>query len=164
MKLGLSLTSLLAATIFFGAALVATLPNMARADWDPVLEAEEAAQRKAAADAAAKQKAAAEAQKKAYTLKSQRTYLGTQGEGLADGEVEAAYNKKVAADQAKGLAAQREGMAMFAEGQQKWEGSRDKTNAAMKDMTGKSVDQLMNMSDSELEAFAAEMEKKMGNQ
>ncbi len=162
MKRALGLAYIGTVTLVVCGALVASIPNLARADWDPVLEAQEEAKRKAAADAAAKQRAAAEAQKRAYTLKTQREYLGSQGAGLSDSQLEAAYNKKVADDQAKGLAAQREGMAMYAEGQKKWEANRDKTNAAMKDMTGKSVDQLMNMSESELDAFAADMEKKMG--
>ena len=136
--------------------------SIARADYDPVLEAQEEAKRKAAAAASARQKAENDAKVRALTLESQRNFLGAEGKGLSDAEVGPAYDRKMAKMRADSVANQHEAMAMMAQAQKEEAATRDQRNAAMKQMTGKSANDLMKMSDKELEAFAAEMEKKYG--
>ncbi len=134
------------------------------ADYDAALEAEEAAARQKAAAEAARRKAESDAMLAAAKDKAYRKYLGAEADGLSGAELERAYNAKVARDQEEGLKRQAEAMALFKEGQQKIEANREQNDEAMKNMTGKTVTELQNMSDAELEKFAADMEKKFGAQ
>lgn len=73
------------------------------ADYDPKLEAQEAAQRKAAAAAEAKKKAEAKKQMDAAEQKMMRGTLGKEAEGKSDSEVKVLYDRKMGGyrDQAK---------------------------------------------------------------
>ncbi len=133
-----------------------------RADYDPALEAQEAAARQARAAAEARQKAAANAQMAAAKDKAYRQALGAEANGLSGAELERAYNAKMARDQKAAIANQAEAMKMFHQGQQQYAGSKEKTDAAMKQAFGKSVGELQNMSDEELEAFSQQLEKQFG--
>lgn len=132
----------------------------AHADYDPILEAREAAQRKAAAEKAAKQKAENERLNREYALKTKRAYLGKEAHGLTDAQVDKRYAEKVVETQNNARAAAVEGTRQFSEAQALAAKSRPQTDQAMKGMYGKSLTDLEKMSDKELEAFAREVEKK----
>lgn len=139
------------------AALIAVASLGARADYDPKLEAQEAAQRKAEAAAAAKRKAEADRQKAAAEQKMMRGTLGKAAEGKSDAEVKALYDKKVAGyvnDAKKAQAS----VAPTGVSQS----DMDKANANMKGMTGKSMQDIQKMSPAEQEAFAKQLEKQYG--
>ena len=74
------------------AALLMALAGPALADYDPKMEAQEAAQRKAEAAAAARRKADFEKQKSALEAKSMRQQLGKEAEGKSDAEVRKIYD------------------------------------------------------------------------
>jgi len=144
--------------IFLGQHAVSTV----RADYDPVLEAQEAAERQARAAADAKRQAEASAQMAAAKDKAYRQALGAEAKGLSGADLERAYNAKMARDQKAMMEKQAEAMKMFQQGQQQYAGSKEKTDAAMKQAFGKSVGELQNMSDEELEAFSKQLEKQFG--
>lgn len=132
----------------------------ASADYDPALEAEEAAARAAAAREEQARKAEADritaeatAKHNAMVMQDKREYLGQQAVGKSDAEVNRLYDEKVKANTAAAAAATREAQAKM---------SDPGANAQMKAATGKSMQEIMNMSPEEQEAWAAEMEKKMG--
>lgn len=111
------------------------------ADWDGTTEAEEQAQR--------------EAQKKADAgmIESKRQMLGADAKGTTDVEVSAMYDAKVKQDQkyaADGVAKARTGL------------STPEGVAAPKQVTGKSLAEIENISDAELEALGRGMERKYG--
>lgn len=75
-------------------AVLATLAcTAAHADYDAKMEAQEAAQRKAAAAEKAKRDAAAQAQKSAAEQKMMRGTLGKEAEGKSDAEVQSDMDK-----------------------------------------------------------------------
>ena len=132
------------------------------ADYDPVLEAQEQAARQAAEakraaqeQEAARMCAAAESKAQAELMASYRKSLGAAATGKSDAEVMQlmqARQQESMATAARGAAAASAAMA-------------DPRNAAaVQSVTGKSMEQLQNMSDAEAEALAREMEKKYGGQ
>ena len=127
------------------------------ADYDAKMEAQEAAQRKAAAAAEAKRKADAQKQIDAAHQKGMRATLGKEAEGKSDAEVKKIYDAKMAGyqDQAKkaqaGVAPTGVPASDMAKG-----------NAQMKSMTGKSMQDIQKMTPAEQEAFAKQMEKQYG--
>jgi colicin import membrane protein len=126
------------------------------ADYDAKLEAQEAAQRKAAAAEKAKRDAAARARKNAADQKMMRGTLGKEAQGKSDAEVKVMYDKKMGAymDQAKKAQADpTHGMPA---------GDQARANASMKSMTGKTPQDIMKMTPAEQEAFAKQMEKQYG--
>jgi hypothetical protein len=127
------------------------------ADYDAKMEAQEAAQRKAAAADKAKQDAALKAQKAATEQKMMRGTLGKEAEGKSDAQVKALYDKKMGGymDDAKKAQA---GVAPTGVRQS----DMDKANASMKGMTGKSTADIQKMTPAEQEAFARQMEKQYG--
>jgi hypothetical protein len=139
---------------FVIAALLVALAGPALADYDPKMEAEEAAQRKAAAAAAAKRKADFEKQRSAAEATIMRKELGKEAEGKSDAEVKRIFDAKFRAqtDTAKkapsGAAAPGSDMA--------------KGDAQVKAMTGKSMQDIQKMTPAEQEAFARQMEKQYG--
>jgi Zn-dependent M28 family amino/carboxypeptidase len=139
-------------------ALVALLACTAvHADYDPKMEAQEAAQRKAAAAAEAKHKADAQKQYDAAQQKGMRAALGKEAVGKSDAEVKKIYDAKMAGyqDQAKkaqgGVAPAGVPASDMASG-----------NAQLKSMTGKSMQDIQKMSPAEQEAFSRQMEKQYG--
>ena len=148
--------------------LFSVVPSFIRsvvlADWDPELEAQEEAQRQAARAAEARKQEQARASFRAAEAKMHRQYLGAAAEGKSDEEVSKMYAAKVKSDQENALKANAEGLALVEKLQKEQFAPDSKGNQAMKDMTGKSTQELMNMSDAELEAFANEMEQKFGKQ
>ena len=127
------------------------------ADYDAKMEAQEAAQRKAAAAEKAKRDAAAKAQMNAAEQKMMRSTLGKEAEGKSDADVKKLYDAKMAGyqDQAKKAKA---GIAPAGVPQS----DMDKSNAQMKAMTGKSMQDMQKMTPAEQEAFAKKMEKQYG--
>jgi hypothetical protein len=133
------------------AALIAVASLGARADYDPKLEAQEAAQRKAEASASAKRQAEVDKQQ----TDAKRKYLGKDADGKSDAEVKRLYDARIAAqlDMAKKAQA----------GTTPAPGSdMAKGDAQMKTMTGKSMQDIQKMSPAEQEAFAKQMEKQYG--
>lgn len=134
----------------------------ARADWDAKAEAERQAKhdaeardqraRKAKADAAL---AAARAKANAAIMADKRKTLGPAANGKSDAEVNRLYDAHIAATTA-------EANAVMAEGQKAL--SSGTGAAALKSVTGKSMQELQSMSDEELEAFAADMQAKFGGE
>jgi hypothetical protein len=131
--------------------------TLVHADYDAKMEAQEAAQRKAAAAAEAKRKADAKRQMDAAQQKQMRGALGKEAEGKSDAEVKVLYDRKMAGymNDAKKAKA---GVAPTGVPQ----ADMDKANASMKGMTGKSMQDLQKMSPAEQEAFARQMEKQYG--
>ena len=136
------------------AALLAALAGPALADYDPKMEAEEAAQRKAAAAASAKKKADFEKQKSALEAKSMRQQLGKEAEGKSDAEVRKIYDAKVNTQLDMVKKAQSGGAAPGSD--------MAKGDAQVKAMTGKSSQEIQKMTPAEQEAFAKQMEKQYG--
>ena len=115
----------------------------ARADWDAKLEAEEQAKREAAAREEQARKAEADAMLAAARAKADAAMMNR------------LYDAHIAQKTAEADAA-------FAEGQKAL--SSGAGAAAMKQVTGKSMQELQSMSDEELEAMAAEMAAKYGGE
>lgn len=138
------------------------LMGTAHADWDYELEAKEAAQRKAEQQKADQEKAKADAMKQQAmdkanadmkredqkSVAAMRKSLGKSANGKSDAEVKKMYQAKA--------------MAEFKEGQAKEVASRPMKDAQMKKMYGKDTQELMNMSEEELDKFSKDMEKKYG--
>lgn len=147
--------------LFVALSLVLCVIPPALADWDPELEAQEEAERAAAkrAEDARRQEAeamrrAAEAKAEAQMMADRRKYLGAEANGKSDAEVRRLYDAKVAAKTA-------EANRVAAEGIRK--ANSPEARAAVKDVTGHSMQDIQNMSDEELDALSREMEKKYGN-
>ncbi len=139
------------------AILIAVASLGARADYDPKMEAQEAAQRKAEAAASAKRKADADKQRAAAEQKIMRGTLGKEADGKSDAEVKVLYDKKMAGYVNDAKKAQA-GVAPTGVSQ----GDMDRANANMKGMTGKSMQDIQKMTPAEQEAFAKQMEKQYG--
>ena len=135
------------------AALAILASAAAWADYDPALEAQEKAQRDAA------QKAARENQQKVQKLKddaaaqyskeqmaAKRKTLGAAAQGKSDAEVDKLYAAKIKSDSDAANRALSSGQGA----------------AALKQSTGKSMQEIQNMSPAELEAMGKELEKKYG--
>ncbi|MEI8571857.1 hypothetical protein U737_20915 [Methylomonas sp. LW13] len=130
------------------------------ADWDPELEAQEQAQREATQRAEqAKQREAqkmidaANAKANQEMMDSKRKNLGAAAKGKSDAEVNRLYDAKIkqTTDEANRLA--QEARSALSQGQ---------GAAAVKQVTGKSLQELENMSDEEADALSRELEKKYG--
>jgi len=139
-------------------AVVALLACTAvHADYDAKMEAQEAAQRKAAAAAEAKKKAEAKKQYDDAQMKGMRGALGKEADGKSDAEVKKLYDAKMTGyqDQEKKAKA---GIAPAGVPQT----DMDKANMQMKSMTGKSMQDMQKMTPAEQEAFSRQMEKQYG--
>lgn len=149
---------LLLSSIVLSATLLAALP--VHADWDAKAEAERQAQREAEqreerarqakAEAA---KAAAIAQANAAIMADKRKTLGATADGKSDAEVNRLYDAHIARKTAEANAA-------IAEGQQALNSGAGA--AALKSVTGHSLQEMQSMSDEELEAMAADLEARYG--
>ncbi|MEQ1887972.1 MAG: hypothetical protein ABL951_02190 [Alphaproteobacteria bacterium] len=131
------------------------------ADWDPVAEARYEAERKASQQAEEARQREMQAEKDkaqaAYDNQMQahkREYLGAGGEGKSGAELDALYDAKIKRDTESGMQA--------AEAARKSLGSGNGA-AAVKQVTGKTMQELENMTDEEAEALEREMLKKYGN-
>lgn len=134
------------------------------ADYDAALEAREQAQREAEARAeAARQrenqrlKAAAQAKFDTGVMAEKRKSLGAAAKGKSDAEVSAMFDAKIARDSQNATRT----AADIQKKTQASVGSGDGAKA-LKDMTGKSLADMQNMSDAELEVLGADMERKYG--
>ncbi|PKD38923.1 hypothetical protein CWO84_17900 [Methylomonas sp. Kb3] len=130
------------------------------ADWDPELEAQEQAKREATQRAeqvkqreAQKMIDAANAKGNQEMMDSKRKNLGAAAKGKSDAEVNRLYDAKIkqTTDEANRLA--QEARSALSQGQ---------GAAAVKQVTGKSLQELENMSDEEADALSRELEKKYG--
>jgi osmotically-inducible protein OsmY len=140
--------------------LALLISHPASADYDAALEAREAAQRAAAAKKQAEetrrmQQIQAEAQAKANKedIERKRKYLGASANGKSDAEVKTLYDAKVKATTAEAHKAYADGMKAV---------NSPEGQASMKAVTGKTMKELQNMSDAELDALSKQMEKKYG--
>lgn len=132
------------------------------ADWDPALEAREAAERKAGQQRAAKQKAEHDKMIKEASAKAYRKALGKDAAGKSDAEVERIYKQRGADALKQAAAYSASGNALSGQSQKLDANTRSQHDAQMKGMTGKSVTELEKMNGKEREAFTREMEKKYG--
>ena len=142
--------STLAVTLLLACAAV-------HADYDAKMEAQEAAQRKAAAAAEAKKKADHQKMMDAANQKGMRAALGKEAEGKSDAEVKKLYDAKMAGYQADAKKVQSGAAPTGVPASDMAKG-----DAQMKSMTGKSIQDIQKMSPAEQEAFAKQMEKQYG--
>jgi hypothetical protein len=127
------------------------------ADYDAKMEAQEAAQRKAAAAAEARKKAEHQKQIDAANQKGMRATLGKEAEGKSDAEVKKLYDAKMAGYQADAKKVQSGAAPTGVPASDMAKG-----DAQMKSMTGKSMQDIQKMSPAEQEAFSKQMEKQYG--
>lgn len=135
----------------------------AHADWDPVREARDQAEQKAHKERVARDKAAHDKKMREASQKHMRAYLGKDAVGKSDADVERIYNKRQS-DTVNQAAAVEAAMKKSA-GQSKKSGDAagmEQSDAAMKAMYGKSMNDIANMSDKERDAFVANMQKQYG--
>ena len=142
----------------FLAALAMLTSMSAWADWDPALEAREQAQREAAQKAERdkqrqiqKMQSDANAKYNKELMDSKRKTLGAAAQGKSDAEVSKLYDAKIKKDTDAAYKGADEAKSALSSGQ---------GAAAMKSTTGKSMKEIQNMSEAELEAWSKEMEKK----
>jgi len=136
--------------------------NLAHADWDAAFEAREEAKRKAAQQEEVRKKAATDKMMRDTNVKAYREMLGKDAVGKSDADVEKLYKQRMAAYQKQGAAAAAGNAAMERDLKRLDKDTRPERDAQMKAMTGKSVTELHNMSDKELDAYAKDMEKRFG--
>lgn len=139
--------------------LLVSLPALA--DWDAALEAREQAVRDAEQRKFQEQerqnrklKADAQATFEAGQMESKRKTLGAAAKGKSDTQVNAMYDahiQRLQQDAMRGAAGAKSGM------------SSGQGAAALKQTTGKSMAEIQNLSDAELDALASEMERMYGN-
>ncbi|TPQ28244.1 hypothetical protein [Methylomonas koyamae] len=122
----------------------------ARADWDPELEAKATAER-ARQQQAQKMPDAAKAEPE--VMDDKRKALGVAAQGKTDAEVDRLYQAQIRQNQQEAERLSAEARAVLSSGQ---------GAAAVKQITGKTLQELENMSDAEAEALAQELEKKYG--
>ena len=134
----------------------------ALADWDPALEAREAAERKAEQQRVAKQKAEHAKMIREASAAAYRKELGKDAVGKSDAEVERIYRQRQDDVLKQAAAFTSKGNSMPGQSQKLDPNTRAQHDAQMKGMTGKSVTDLEKMNEKELEAFARDMEKKYG--
>jgi hypothetical protein len=136
------------------------LPN-AHADWDPVREAQDAAERRASQERSAREKAVVDKRIREATQKHQREFLGKEAVGKSDAEVDRLYKQR-RTDLEKQAAAMEATMRAEKKKPQKpgLEGDMAQADAAMKSMYGKSTSDISNMSPQERDAFMKDLEKK----
>ena len=139
----------------------------AHADYDPVLEAREAAERKAEQQRAAKKKTEGDKMMREASAAAYRKELGKEAVGKSDAEVTRIYKQRqnAAVQQAQAV----EAAMKSSERQPKKTGDTvgdtagmAQGDAAMKAIYGKSVTDIGNMSEKEREAFMKAMEKQYG--
>ena len=135
------------------ATALAAMPALA--DMDHAAEARRQAARDAAADREnAQRRAAAEAQGRQAIQASKRKTLGAAAHGKSDAEVDRLHQEHVRGQQAKSLAAAGKAQEI----QQKL--STGQGAAAVRQVTGHSTQELMNMSEEQLEALSRDLERK----
>ena len=141
--------------------LAGLLSANVRADWDPVREAQDAAERKASQERSAREKAALDKRKSEAMQKHQREFLGKVATGKSDAEVDRLY-KQGRTELEKQAAAMEATMRAEKKKPQKpgMEGDMAQADAAMKSMYGKSTSDIGNMSPQERDAFMKDLEKK----
>lgn len=144
-------------------AVLVSLAVPAFADYDAEMEAREAAQREAEAKEQRRKQAEVDATRDAAELHMMRQFLGAEAEGKSDAEVRALYQAKTAAYQKQGEAAAA-AAPTAAEAEKRERATRGERDAAVKQMTGKSLEELENMSDEEAEALQRELEQKYGTE
>jgi hypothetical protein len=142
------------------AALAIMMSTAAWADYDPALEAREQAQREAAQKAARENQRKiqklqddAKAQAQKQQMDGKRKTLGVAAQGKSDAEVDTLYAAKIKSDTDAANRAADEARRKLSSGQ---------GAAALKQTTGKSLQEIQNMSDAELDALSRDMEKKYG--
>ena len=144
-------------------ALIVAFAAPAFADYDAEMERREAAEREAERKEQEKRDAEAAATRNATELHAMREFLGAEVVGKSDAEVRRLYDARVAAYQKQGEAAAAAAPTQ-AEAEKRERDTRAEREDAVKQMTGKSLEELENMSDEEAEALQRELEKKYGTE
>jgi hypothetical protein len=132
------------------------------ADYDPELERQEAAQREAAQKEQARRNAEAKRIRGDAELRMMREFVGADAAGKSDAEVRRLYEARVKANEQAARAAA--ASAPTAAEAEKMQRDAEAGTATVEEMTGKSIEELENMSDEEAEALQRELEKKYGGQ
>jgi hypothetical protein len=146
-------------------AILASLSSLnlptAHADWDPVREAQDAAERKASQERNAREKAAVEKRKRDAMQMHMREFVGKDAVGKSDADVERIYKQR-RADIDKQAAALEAVERAEKKNPRKpgREGDMAQGDAAMKAMYGKSTSEIGNMSEKERDAFFKELQSK----
>ena len=137
------------------------LSTNAHADWDAAGEAREAAARKASQERRAQEKAKQDKQMREAMLKNIRADMGKEAVGKSDAEVEHIYKTRQS-DALKQAATVEAAVGASNRGPKKSGGAAgmEQSDAAMKALYGKSMNDIGNMSPKEREAFLKDMEKK----
>lgn len=144
-------------------AALSILPSCnAYADYDAALEAREAAQKKAAAEKEAREKARTDKMIYDANMQGMRQQLGKDAAGKSDAEVQKLYKQRMDAYQKQAPVTAANNAKLERDAKKLDADTRAERDKQMKTMTGKSVTELHNMSDKELEAYSREMEKKFG--
>lgn len=131
------------------------------ADWDPVREARDAAERKASQERSAREKEANARVKREATQKHMRELLGKDAVGKSDADVERLYQQR-----RKELENRAAALEALEKSQRKnppapgIEGEMAQADALMKAMYGKSTSEIGRMSDKERDAFFKGLDKK----
>jgi hypothetical protein len=141
-------------------ALLSALATPAFADYDPELERQEAARREAEQKEHARRQAEAQRLRNETEVRAMRQALGPEAEGKSDAEVRSLYGAKVAAQMRAAEAAAAN--APSAAEQERMQRGSEAGTRTVEEMTGKSLEELENMSDEEAEALQRELEKKYG--
>jgi hypothetical protein len=145
-------------------ALLGSLATAALADYDPELERQEAARIEAERRAETERQAEMRARKDAAELQAMRGALGKDAEGKSDAEVRRLYAAWLESTQRQAEAAAAAAPAAEAELRRREAETRPERDAAVRELTGKSLEELENMSDEEAEALARELEEKYGSE
>ena len=143
-------------------AIVTTLLSInAHADWDAAGEAREAAERKASQERRALEKAKQDKLMRETMLKNLRARMGKEAVGKSDAEVEHIY-KTCQADILKQAAAFHAAVGASNWGAKKSgvAGEMEQSDAVMKALYDKSMNDIANMSPAAREAFLKDMQKK----
>jgi hypothetical protein len=93
-----------------------------------------------------------------------RSALGPQAEGKSDTEVRRLYAAWLESTQRRAEAAAAAAPAAEAELRRREAETRPERDAAVKELTGRSLEELENLSDEEAEALARELEAKYGSE
>ncbi len=128
-----------------------------RADWDPELERQEQAARAAERQAQAQREAEADAMR----VDAMRQALGVEAKGLSDAEVRILYKQRFDPKRIQADAAAQQKQAQR-EMDQAIAPNRAQADATTRAVTGKSIAEMQNMSEAELEAMARALEAKYG--
>lgn len=139
------------------------LNSLAFADYDAAGEAKADAARAAAKVEQAKRESQMNSIKHDAEMKAQRGFLGADSVGKSDADVQRLYNARIQGFQANAMKMANENQATTKKLMKQEADTRGQRDEAMKAMTGKSINEISNMSEADLDKLANDLEKKYGN-